>query len=537
MATVTSLLSSSQITSLIQQASAAYQLPAATLQTQEAPIKAQISALGKVQSALSGLQSALAGLANVSSLAQRTASTSPSGVVQAAVTNAAAAGTYSLADIQLAHAETLVSSGSSSSSGSLGSGSLAIQVGGGSTVTVNIASGSSSLSGIAAAIDQAHSGVTATVVFDGANYHLVLSGDATGTAGAFTVSGTGGLAGLSYHAGASGLSLAQAATNAGFSLNGLSITSGSNKIAGVIPGVTLTLAGSGSATVTISQSDASLDSAAQDVVQALNAALTTINQETAFSTTSASGSGSSNGPLIGNVGLEVLRSSLLDAITAGTGVASSAGRSPYNSLSAVGFGITSGGTVAFNDATFQTAAQTNYAAVASLLGAVGIANNPNVSVAATAAAPPGAFAVDVTSNANGTVVGTINGLAASGTGGELVVTDAGSPLYGLALQIQPGVTGELGTVTISQGLFGSLSSVVNAALASGSGSIGGEIGGLNASINSLNKQIVVLQQEATQQTKELTAQFATAQATLQQLTSVSNFLSTYFNQASGGSGG
>src|SRR4029077_7260607 len=95
---ITNLLSSAQITSLIQQASAAFQLPAAALQTQEAPIKAQISALGKVQSALSGLQSALAGLADVQTLQQRTVSTTPNGIVQASVTNAASPGSYSLAN-------------------------------------------------------------------------------------------------------------------------------------------------------------------------------------------------------------------------------------------------------------------------------------------------------------------------------------------------------------------------------------------------------------------------------------------------------
>jgi flagellar hook-associated protein 2 len=528
MATVTNLLSSSQISSLIQQASAAFQLPAATLQTQEAPMKAQISALGKVQSALSGLQQALAGLADVGSLQQRTVATTPNGVVQASVTNSAATGSYSLSNITLAHAETLISSGSSSSSGSLGSGSIAIKVGSGSTVTVNIASGSSSLSGIAAAIDQANAGVTATVVFDGAAYHLVLTGDATGAANGFTVSGAGGgLAGLSYGVGASGLKQTQPATNAGFSLSGLSITSGSNTINSVIPGVSLTLAGSGSATVTVSQSVSGLDSAAQGVVQALNAALGTINQETAFSAVSG------GGPLLGDVGLEVLRSSLLDAISAQTGAAGS----PYTTLSAVGFGITSSGTVTFNDSTFQSAAQSNYAAVASLLGAAGLASNPNVSVEGVAAAPPGTYAVDVTSNSGGAVTGTVNGLAASGTNGVLVVNDAGSLLNGLALQIQPGVTGDLGTVTISQGLFGSLSSVVNAALASGSGSVTGQISSLNSSITSMNQQITALQKEATQETQRLTAQFSAAQATLSQLTTVSSFLSSYFNQPSGGLGG
>lgn len=530
MATVGNLLSSSQIQSLIQQASAAYQLPAATVQTQETPIKAQISALGKIQSALSDLQSALSSLANVETLPQRVVSTSPQSVVQASVTNAVPVGTYSLTGIQLAHAESVRSAGSASSSGSLGSGSISIKVGDNSAVTINIASGSSSLSGIAAAIDQANTGVTASVVFDGSAYHLVLTGNNTGAANSFTVSGTGGLAGFSYYSGASGLTLSQAATNAGFSLNGLAITSGSNQISGVIPGLTLTLASSGSATVTVSQSVSGLGSAAQGIVQALNSTLTTINQETAYSTTSGAA------PLLGDVSVTELQQSLLNSLTAQFGLGSAAGSSSFNSLSSIGFQITSGGTVSFNDATFQSAAQTNYTAVASLLGAVGAASSPDVTVNGVAAAPAGTYAVDVTSNANGTVVGTVNGVAASGTGGVLVVNGGGS-FNGLALQIAPGVTGSLGTVTISQGLYGSLSSLVNAALSSGSGSVVGQIGGLNKTITSMNQQITTLQQEATQQTKELTDQFSAAQATMSQLQTVSGFLSTFFNQSSGGIGG
>lgn len=530
MATVSNILSSSQIQSLIQQASAAYQVPAATLQTQETSINAQISALGKVQSALSSLQSALSGLSNVETLTQRTVSTSPNGVVQATATNAATPGTYSLSNIHLAHAETLVSSGSSSASGGLGAGTIAIQVGSGSTVTVNVASGSSSLSGIAAAINQADAGVDATVLFDGTSYRLVLTGDGTGTANAFTVSGSGALAGLSYHAGASGLTETQDASNAGFSYNGIAITSGSNTIGGVIPGLTLTLTASGSAAVTVSQNVASLDSAAQAVVGALNATLSTINQETAYS--AASGAG----PLLADVGIAELKQSLLNSLTAPIGVGSAAGSASFNSLSSIGVQITSGGTVTFDDATFQSAAQTNYAAVASLLGAVGVASNANVSVSSLAATPPGTYAVNVTSNADGTVVGTVNGLSASGTGGTLVVNGSGA-LFGLALQIAPGVTGNLGSVTVSQGLFGSLSSVVNAALASGSGSVVGQIGGLNTTISSMNQQIAALQKEATQETQNLTNQYDAAEATMNQLTTVSNFLTTYFAQLSGGSGG
>jgi len=529
MTTVSAALSSSQIQSLIQQANAANQLPAATLQTQEAPLKAKISALGQVQSALSSLQSALSKLSDVESLTQRNVSTSSSSVVTATATNAAPLGTYSLSGVHLAQAETLISSGSASASASLGSGSISIQVSGGSAITVNITSGSSSLSAIATAIDQADAGVTATVVFDGSKYHLVLTGDSTGAANAFTVSGTGALSSLSYHTGAFDLTQSQGATNASFSLNGITITSGSNSISGVIPGLTFSLAGSGSATVNVGQSTAALDSAAQGLVQALNATLKVINKQTAFS--AASGGAA----LLGDVGVEQLRQSLLNSLTAQLGVGGAAGGTSFNSLSSVGFQITSGGTITLDDSQFQTAANTNYAAVASLLGAVGVASNPNVAVNSIGAAPPGTYSVAVSSNNNGIVSGSVNGLAASGTDGVLVVTAPGQ-FFGLALQISPGVTGSLGSVTVSQGLYGSLSSIVNAALSSGGGGVVGEIKSLNTSVSAMDQKIVQLQQQAAAETQLLTAQFTAAQATLNQLTNVSSFLTAYFNQTSGGGG-
>jgi hypothetical protein len=49
----------------------------------------------------------------------------------------------------------------------------------------------------------------------------------------------------------------------------------------------------------------------------------------------------------------------------------------------------------------------------------------------------------------------------------------------------------------------------------------------------MDKQIAALQQQATQETQLLTQQFAAAQATLNQLTTVSSFLTAYFQQTSG----
>lgn len=319
----------------------------------------------------------------------------------------------------------------------------------------------------------------------------------------------------------------QAATDAGFSLNGIPITSSTNTLTGVVPGLTLNLNASGSATVTVNQDVSALDQAANGLVSALNNVLQTINQYASYSPSSGAG------PLLGDVGLQVLRNNLLNAISSpASGIAPDAS---YSSLSAIGFTINSDGTVTLNDQAFKSAAQSNYAAVAGLLGGSAVADNANVAVQAIGGAQPGAYAIDITANAGGSVAGTVNGQAASGTGSLLAVTGAG-PAQGLTLQIASGVTGSLGQVTVGEGLYGTLSGILNAALANGGGGVTGEINSLNNTLNSMNNQISQLQQQAQQETATLTQQFSNAQATLSQLTTVSNFLSTYFNQGSSSSG-
>jgi flagellar hook-associated protein 2 len=530
MSGVSGVLSSSQISSLIQQESAAYQAPATALQSQEQPIQTQISDLGKVQSALSSLQTALGGLADLQTLAQNSVTTSPGDTVTATASNTAAAGTYNLSNIQLAEAQSLVSSGFSSPSSSLGAGSITLQVGSGSPVTIAIASGKDTLNGVADAINAADAGVQAAVVDGGSSYYLSLTAQNTGTANAFTVSGTGGEAGLSYSPGSktNGLTVSQAAADASFSLNNIPITSSSNTITNAVPGLTLTLTETGAATVTVSQDVSALDKAADGLVSALNNVLQTINQYSSYSPSSGAG------PLLGDIGLQILQDNLVSAITSqASGVAAG---SPFNSLSAVGFTINSAGTISLNDQQFEAAAQSNYGAVAALLGGSAVADNANVAVQDIGAAQPGAYAINVTANSGGSVTGTVNGEAATGTDGLLVVTGAG-PAQGLSLQIAAGATGALGQVTVSQGAYGTLNSLVNAALSNTGGGVTGQINSLNNTITSMNKQISQLQQEATQQTALLTQQYSNAQATLSQLSTVSDYLTSYLDQLNNQSNG
>jgi flagellar hook-associated protein 2 len=530
MSGVGSVLSSSQISTLIQQAETAYQAPATALQDQETPIQTQISDLGKVQSALSSLQTALGGLADLQTLAQQSVTTSSSSVVTATATNAAEAGTYSLSDIELAQAQTLVSADYSSPSSSLGTGSLTIQTGSsGSPVTITIASGEDTLDGVADAINEADAGVQAAVVYNGSSYQLSLTAHNTGTANAFTVSGTGGEAGFSYTSGgttssgtSNGLTLSQAAANASFSLNGTPITSSSNTVTSAIPGVTLNLTGTGSATVTVSQDVSALDQAADGLVTAVNNVLTTISQNSSYNSTSGAGA------LLGDVGLQILQEGLIGAFT--SDASGAAANSQYNSLSSVGFSITSSGTISLNDQQFEAAAESDYGAVASLLGGYGVADNSNVSVQDIGSAQAGSYAISVTANnSGGSITGTVDGEAASGTDGLLVVTGAG-PAQGLSLQIASGATGALGEVTVSQGAYGTLNSLVNAALSSSGGGVTAQIDSLNNTITSMNAQISQLKTEASQQTALLTQQYDNAESTQSSMAIVSNYLASYLDQ-------
>src|SRR5215469_2436957 len=521
MTTLSGVLRSSQITSLIQQANAAYQEPATLIQNQEKPVEAQISALGQVQSSLSSLQSAMAQLANLSSTPPLTVTATPNGTVSGTATSKATVGTYSLSSIVLAHTENLISARYSSESSSLGSGTVSIKVGTGSAVVINVPTGQDTLAGVAAAINAQNTGVSAAVVFDGTGYELTLTGNSTGSANNFTVTGTGGLTGLSYHGSGSPMTETQAATNSSFTLNGIAVSSGSNTITGSVPGVTLTLQASGSATVTVGANTSSLTTAAQAVVGALNSAATTIGKYDTYNTTSGAG------PLLGDVGIETLRQNLLQAVSGPGGVGLPSG-TPYNSLSSIGFSVTSSGTVTLNSTTFSSALSTNYGAVAALLGSIGTATSADVTVAGVGTAKAGTYAVNITSNAGGTVVGTVNGQAASGTAGLLVVNGAGAS-DGLSLNIAAGVTGALGNVNVSSGLYSQLTGILNGALAPTTGSVTQEISNLNSTLASMNKQITSLQQQAQQQTVLLTQQYSAAEQTLQQLTNVSSFLTQYFS--------
>ena len=158
------------------------------------------------------------------------------------------------------------------------------------------------------------------------------------------------------------------------------------------------------------------------------------------------------------------------------------------------------------------------------------------SVVSNVAAGSGSTGIGTTAlTGTGTdVAGTVNGQAVSGSGQQMAVTGPGNAL-GLQLTVTGQATGNLGTVTVSQGLYQQISNILSSALNDQTGFIAAAADGLNQTINGINSQITQLQQSAQAQTALLTQQFQAMQAQLAQLQSVGNYLNAFFSSTSSSS--
>jgi flagellar hook-associated protein 2 len=346
------------------------------LATQKSTLNAQLSAYGTFNSALETLQAALTPLETTSTLAGRTAALGDTTIATATATGDAVPAQYSLAVQNLATAASLASQPLSTADSTVGTGTLTISVGGNSS-SINIDTTDNSLSGIANAINGApdNPGVTATILTTMAGARLVLSGSATGTANAITVTqagGDGGLAALVYNP-ASGTTVSttaltetQPAQDANFTLNGYAATSAGNQVSSAITGVTLNLlkttALNTPTTVTIGDDTKGAQTSIGTFVTALNGLITAVQSLTSYDPTSQTA-----GPLQGNATLQSFQNQLQKLL----GQVVSGNLGGLNSLSSLGITANPDGSYASDTTKLGNALTSSVSSVAALLGGTG----------------------------------------------------------------------------------------------------------------------------------------------------------------------
>lgn len=309
--TATGIGSGLDIQGLVSQIMQVERQPLTRLQQKRTQYENQISAFGQIKSALSELQSALKALQNPNTFSAAKVSVAANADFKATAQPGAAAGIYELSVQQLARQQRVATSATTQFDPS-GGGTLDITVGG-NTVSLTIAAGTT-LQQLRDQINEANAGVTATIINNGSVDQLVISSSETGTANAFTLTGTGALAGLSFNDpnalstnSSDTLYRVQSAQDAQLTVNGIAITRGSNTLTDVIDNVTLTLTGESNTTQSLTV-DRDLDpakTAIQNLADAYNTVMDQIDTLSGYDETNKT-----FGDLYGDSSLRGLRNQL-----------------------------------------------------------------------------------------------------------------------------------------------------------------------------------------------------------------------------------
>ena len=226
---------------------------------------------------------------------------------------------------------------------------------GSATFDVVRTTATSTLADLSAALNASGSPVSASVVNtgDGSStpYRLVLTAKGTGTAGALTIDS----AGINVLDPAQ-LSTVTGAQDAQLSVGGTTITRSSNTISDLVPGVTLSLAHTGTSTVTVATDPAGTTTKVQALVDAVNGVLSSISTQTAYNASTKKG-----GPLSGEGLARNIADTLIDQALGAQGTGTT------KVLSQLGVQTTRDGRLSFDSTKLAQAMQTDPDGVASLL--------------------------------------------------------------------------------------------------------------------------------------------------------------------------
>ena len=204
----------------------------------------------------------------------------------ATATSAAAAGSYSLDVRRLAQNHKMGSDpfASGTTFGGTAGDSLTLTVNGNSS-TIDLST-AKDLAGVRDAVNAAvdNPGVTATIVNDGTNEHLVLTSNESGYDQRVQLAYGGTITSTTYNFATSNQDSSDATLvdltqlDAAFSVDGIAITAASNQASGVVDGLTFNLKGVGTSTLTVARDMESIQASAQEFVDAYNAVLQKVDE-------------------------------------------------------------------------------------------------------------------------------------------------------------------------------------------------------------------------------------------------------------------
>jgi len=346
--------------------------PLTQMQTEAKKIDTKISAYGKLQSQVAAFRDASATLSRLETWRTVKAASADASAVEVTASSGAGASQHMVAVQQLAQSQTVSSGTYASSAAVVGGGTVRIQLGTQPTgvnsftpdaarpeVAVTVAAGAT-LADVRDSINAAGAGVRASIVRDGDQVRLFVTGSDSGGNQAFRMQvddadgGSTDAAGLSAIAfdpvaavgAGKNLALVRQAVDSEYTIDGVALTGRSNRIAGAMDGIDLVLKKVTAAEV---QVDVTVDAEAlktstQKFVDAYNALNKLLAEQTKYDETTKTA-----GPLQGDrtavAILGQVRNVVRETVTGGT----------LSKLSDVGIALQRDGSLALSSSGFASA--------------------------------------------------------------------------------------------------------------------------------------------------------------------------------------
>mgnify|MGYP000253231616 FL=1 len=343
------------LTGLLDQLRAAERQKLQPIVAQRTQEQAKISAYGRLQSALNKFQDATAKLNDPKLYQGLTTQVRGDGMTASAGATATP-GNYEVEVLNTARAGSVATTRVTDSSAALAgpNASLELSFGDGTTRTVTFDEGATLVDMRNAINADADAGVNASIIFDGQGHRLVLSSRESGVDAGVTGVSFAGLA--DPGAIAEDTAARQAGRDAELNINGITITSATNRVEGAIQGVTLELSADSAGKtlgVTVQRDTNSLKEAVKSFVSAYNEMKSSIGRMTAPGSDSTSA-----GELVGDRVVRSLESrlsrDLTDIVPGGD----------ITMMSQLGISLRSNGRLELDESKLSEAIATNQQAVA-----------------------------------------------------------------------------------------------------------------------------------------------------------------------------
>lgn len=349
------------------------------LEAQQTSYENEANAWREVNTSVLNLKTAVYKMQSFMTFKDRSTSVSNENVLTATASVGAAKGTYNIEVLNTAKAHTLASDGIASVNPALGAGTIKVN-----GVAIEITSGDN-LNTIAEKINNSEAGVNVSVIqVNSDNYKMVFTSEASGTENAMTFQDDNGILSslgiLDAEGNINEANQVQAAEDAVFKMNGITITRSDNEVTDVVAGVTFNLKNAAVGTVAqvkVKQDVDGIVESAQDFVDQYNETMTLISDYLHYDKETKTA-----GVLNGDSSLMRLQSQIRGFINnTVAGVDPSVSTMSLVGISTGAFGSsvenTLSGTLQLDEAKLRKALETNYDDVAILFGA------SSVNIAAT----------------------------------------------------------------------------------------------------------------------------------------------------------